>query len=385
MPNRTVAYYKEIIRRLNKIGVMTTKEKDSDKLLHLILDETLILTSSDAGSIYFREEIDHKDLLVFKCSINRSSSFDYVGKSIEVNENSVSGHVTLSGETVIMSKDDASNSVTINKSFDEKADYKTENMVVVPMKNEVGRVVGVFQILNKQFGGKIIDYHEEDVDLILSLASQCAILIERIFLNQKLERNVKLTRSTLTTFFNSMKQAMNVIGDDILKEQAEFRELATVDKLTGLLLREEGMSFVKKQLEFSALNSSNMVISFIDVNDLKTVNDTYGHHEGDFLIKAVVDIVDEVSREGDFMFRYGGDEFILSISNANLFAASRMKVRIDKAFAEFNATSNKPYSITASFGFAEFDYKNKLKLEDLISIADKEMYKNKQTFKKNRK
>merc|ERR1711879_521245 len=123
------------------------------------------------------------------------------------------------------------------------------------------------------------------------------------------------------------------------------------------------------------------VISFIDVNDLKTVNDKYGHHEGDFLIKSVVDIVNEVSREGDFMFRYGGDEFILTISNANLFAASRMKIRMDKAFETFNASSEKPYTITASFGFAEFDYKNKLKLEELIDIADQDMYKNKQAFK----
>ena len=149
MSNQSVEHYKEIIKRLNKIGVMITKEKDSDKLLKLILDETLILTSSDAGSIYFREEVDHQDLLVFKCSINRSIDFEYTGKTVFVNEDSVSGHVTLTGQTVILNKGESLDAITINKTFDQKADYLTENMVVVPMKNEMGRAVGVFQILNK--------------------------------------------------------------------------------------------------------------------------------------------------------------------------------------------------------------------------------------------
>lgn len=366
---------------------MISKEKDLDKLLTLILDESLTLTKSDAGSIYFREEIDHEDLLVFKCSINRSSDIDYVGKTIKVNDESVSGHVTRTGETIIINQSSDNDEVQINTSFDQLNHYQTVNMIVVPMKNEMGRVVGVFQILNKQSSiekdalTKIVDYTDEDVELILSLASQCAILIDRIKIHQKLERNVQLTRSTLTTFFNSMKQAMNVIGDDILKEQKEFKELATVDRLTGLLLREEGLAFVQKQLEFAALNGTNMVIAFIDVNDLKYVNDTYGHHEGDYLLKSVVNLITSVHREGDFMFRYGGDEFILSISNANLHASSRLKVRIDKAFAEFNDKIDKPYTISASFGFAEFNYKNKRKLDELIEIADQNMYQNKQAYK----
>lgn len=393
MTVKDINYYKQRIQRLNQVGIMISKENDIDKLLSFILEESMMITDSDAGSIYFLEEIDNEDLLVFKKSVNRSNDFDYIGKSIKVDEHSVSGLAALKGETIVMKKDDT-NEYQIDTTFDKDNDYTTVNMIVVPMKNETGKVVGIFQLLNKQkylsqpeMLGKVqnvIDYDQEDIDIVSSLASQCAMVIDRIRLNIKLERNVTLTRNTFIRFFNNMKQAMNVIGEDIMAEQEEFKELATADELTGLLTRKEGLSYLSKHLDFAALSGFPIVVCFIDINNLKYVNDNFGHHEGDFLIKSVVDIITNVYRDDDFMFRYGGDEFILCINNANLHQASRMKIRIDRAFDEFNKNLDKDFLVSASFGFAEYDYTKNMKLQELIDIADAEMYKDKQKFKKNR-
>lgn len=380
-----ITYYKEKIKRLNKIGVMISKEKDIDKLLNLMLDESITLTNSDAGSIYFKEEIDGENFLVFKCSINRSKNITFIGESIKIDESSVSGLAALHGEEIIINNKNDSK-IHINKSFDKKLDYKTVNMIVIPMKNEVNKVVGVFQILNKKLSnGAIIPFNDEDIDLVKSLASQCAIIVDRIELNQQLERNVNLTRTTLITLFNSMKVAANVIGDDILKEQKEFKELATTDELTGLLLRNEGLSFLEKQIEFASLNSMKLVLAFIDVNNLKDVNDKYGHAEGDFLIKTVVQLIQGIARAGDFIFRFGGDEFILCIYNADLVAASKMKLRIDNAFKKFNDNFEKDYEVSASFGYAEFNYNDKKTIGELIKLADDNMYIEKEKYKKSRK
>ena len=113
---------------------------------------------------------------------------------------------------------------------------------------------------------------------------------------------------------------------------------------------------IAKHVDFASLSGYSLVICFIDVNDLKFVNDTYGHHEGDFLIQSVVKIITSVHRDDDFMFRYGGDEFILCINNATMHQASRMKIRIDKAFDDFNKALDKEYIVSASFGFAEYKY-----------------------------
>jgi len=373
--------YKEKIARLNKIGIMISKERNIDKLLNLILDESIILTNSDAGSIYFKEEIDGEELLVFKSSINKSMDINFVGESIKVDDSSVSGFVARTGKEVIIN-DDNNSKFNINKTFDKELNYETVNMIVIPMKNEIDKVVGVFQIINKKSNDGLIEpYDDEDIDLVNSLASQCAIYIDRIRLNQLLERNVNLTRVTLIKFFNSMKSAMNVIGDDILKEQKEFKELATTDELTGLLLRNEGLSFVEKQMEFASLNSIKLVIAFIDINNLKYVNDKFGHGEGDLLIKSVVEIITKVARTSDFIFRFGGDEFIMCVYNADLFAASRMKVRIDKAFKEFNDNFDKEYEVSASFGFAEYNFEEKKSIQELIKIADENMYLEKAKYK----
>lgn len=386
MKNPELELYKNRIKILNKIGVSISKEKNIPKLLSIILEESLNLTNSDAGSIYFRDKLEGKDALLFKCSINRTKDFDYVGKTILIDNKSVSGHVALTGETVVLNDFNDIGDVKFDKSFDLETDYKTKNMIVIPMKNEKNKVVGVFQILNKQdHNGTIVNYDLEDEEMIESLASQCAILIERIMLNDLLKRNVNITRTTLISFFNSMKKAVSVIGNDIIIEQQEFKEMATLDNLTGLMTRHEGISFLEKQLEFSQLNSIKLVLAFIDINNLKYVNDTFGHAEGDILIKTVVDLIQEAAREGDFMFRFGGDEFILCVLNANLFAANKMKERVYRKFDMYNETSDKEYTVSASFGFAEYNHIENQPIDELISIADKAMYIEKDRIKANQK
>ncbi len=395
MYNDELKVYKNKIKILNKIGVLISKEKDISKLLNIILEESLNLTNSDAGSIYFKDNVDGEDVLLFKCSINKSNDLNYEGNTILVNNNSISGQVTLSGETVVINDCTKATDMVIDKSFDEETGYKTMNMIVVPMKNERDKVVGVFQILNKisksdsknsnNSKESFEPFTQEDQEIIASLASQSAILVERILLNDLLRRNVNITRTTLIKFFNSIKQAVSIIGDDILVEQEEFKEIATLDKLTGLMTRKEGLSYLEKQLEFCQLNSIKLVLAFIDINGLKHVNDTYGHIEGDLLIKTVVDLIQEAARNEDFMFRYGGDEFILCILNANLKASESLKYRIYRKFDEYNNTSNKPYSVSASFGFAEYNHIENIPIEELIELADQEMYKEKRKIKEQNK
>ena len=122
MSTKDINYYQEKIKRVNKIGVMISKEKDIDKLMNWILEESVLLTNSDAGSIYFKEKINNKDYLVFKHSVNRSSNLNYKGESIAINEQSVSGLAALNGETIIVKKDNLSE-YPVDTSFDKENNY----------------------------------------------------------------------------------------------------------------------------------------------------------------------------------------------------------------------------------------------------------------------
>lgn len=381
------------IKTLNKIGLALSNTDDTDKLLQMILDECMNLTYSDGGSIYIKEKYEGTEYMVIKHVANRSIDFDYKGERLKIDDSSITGTVAKTGKIKISK---ICNSVDNKITHDAEQKYSICNMMTVPMKNDKKEVIGVLQMLNKKitpniklregddFCNNIVDYTEDDIETVTSLASQLAVLVHRIELNKKLLRNVSQTRTTLISFFNGMKQAMATIGEDILEEQEKFKKYATVDSLTGLMSRREGIAFLEKQLEFARFNGIKTVICFIDINGLKFVNDNFGHKTGDEMIKAISDIIKNNARGNDTIFRYGGDEFILLIDNIDINTSQFVWRRIENNFKAFNKKSSKPYKISAAHGFAEYDPNINQSIDELIKLADSEMYKNKKEMKAQR-
>ncbi|WP_306292758.1 GGDEF domain-containing protein [Caldicellulosiruptor bescii] len=92
----------------------------------------------------------------------------------------------------------------------------------------------------------------------------------------------------------------------------------------------------------------------------------------------------ESIRSYDIAFRYGGDEFVLILYKATIREANIVLTRIQNKIDEFNAKVQKPYKIQISYGFAEYSPTSNLNSEDLIKIADENMYKVKKEKKKSR-
>ncbi|MEZ0537712.1 diguanylate cyclase [Caldicellulosiruptoraceae bacterium PP1] len=386
---------KDIIKALNNIGILIIKQKDIDEILKIILNESLNITSSDGGTIYLVEEENKKKYLKIKHSMNRSVNFNFIGERILVDENSIAGYVALTGSPVIINNLDKKNnnfSFHQYKDFDERLNYKTVNLMTIPMVDLRGNVIGVLQIINKKVDNTItldkntvskfvIDFTDDDKELIINLSSQAAILIERLLLYDKIEKNTANTRHALVSIFNSMRQVIANLSEDLLIEQEEFKRYATLDALTGLLTRSEGLSMLEKQIQLAKINDIHFVVGFLDVNNLKTVNDTYGHQEGDEMLKIVSKILQEVVRSYDIVFRYGGDEFVIILHKATLNEANIVWNRIQNKINDFNSSTSKPYKISVSHGFSEFDPASNLSLDELIKIADEEMYKDKRKQK----
>jgi len=383
----------ERIKALNKIALAFSNTDDTEQLLQMILEECINLTYSDGGSIYIKEKYDGKEYMVIKHAVNKSIDFDYTGERLPIDENSITGSVALTGEPRISASFEVVNN---NKLYDTQKKYSTCNMLTVPMKNSAKEVIGVLQILNKKkspemvlsisdgFCKNIIDYTNDDIVTVSSIASQLAVLIDRIELNKKLLRNVSQTRTTLISFFNGMKQAMASIGEDILEEQEKFKKYATVDSLTGLMTRREGLAFMEKQLEFARFNGVKCVVCFIDINDLKKTNDNFGHKAGDELIKSISNIIKNNARGNDTIFRYGGDEFVLLIYNIDVKTAEFVWRRVENNLRKFNEEEEKPFTLSAAHGFAEYDPGLNQSMDELIKIADSRMYINKREMKAER-
>lgn len=153
------------------------------------------------------------------------------------------------------------------------------------------------------------------------------------------------------------------------------------DELTGLNNRRE----YEYAIDRISKNSENAMIVMVDVDDFKSINDNYGHLEGDNALKAVSMILKKAcsDKKGVALYRYGGDEFIMLSTEPNYEVPKEMLVSaITDETAKYNDNYKKPYRINLSIGAACGSCSGS-GIYKLIETADKEMYKIK-TGKKHR-
>jgi diguanylate cyclase (GGDEF)-like protein len=119
------------------------------------------------------------------------------------------------------------------------------------------------------------------------------------------------------------------------------------------------------------------LLAFLDVDNFKDINDSFGHEEGDKVLKEVVKLLKSTLREIDIICRMGGDEFLLIFPDSSLKEALLIKGRLNRDLTKLNQTLKKPYKIDLSIGLSEYNPDNPQSADELIRIADKNMYEDK--------
>lgn len=164
---------------------------------------------------------------------------------------------------------------------------------------------------------------------------------------------------------------------EIRRIETELAQYASIDPLTGVWNHRMGMEKLRERLAETKSGGAGFCLCFLDIDNLKHVNDTYGHLEGDALITSVCSAIREELGEGDVIFRYGGDEFIILFASGIKGRNEEFRSNMERRFDILNETSGKPYRIDSSLGNFCYHPEMDLNLEQIIEIADKEMYKNK--------
>ena len=120
------------------------------------------------------------------------------------------------------------------------------------------------------------------------------------------------------------------------------------------------------------------LISYVDMNNLKIINDRFGHEEGDFSLQTISSILMDVVGDNGIVGRIGGDEYAFVYSG--ILQGKEIADRIKATFEEFNKNSVKPYNISVSCGFCLVAGADKeMTLEEAMSIADRDLYIAKQS------
>lgn len=172
--------------------------------------------------------------------------------------------------------------------------------------------------------------------------------------------------------FNSALKRMRLEIATITREMEEA--LHNLDPLTGTSTRTEMLTRLREQHVLVGRRVQACAIAMMDLDYFKTVNDTYGHVVGDSVLTAVARYVLANLRPYDLVFRYGGEEFLICLPNAELQVAYAIVERLRDGLGalEHGANGNEPFHVTVSFGLARLD--SAVSVEESIERADKALY-----------
>jgi HD-GYP domain-containing protein (c-di-GMP phosphodiesterase class II) len=199
---RELAGARRELRELAGVGMALMTERDPDRLLRTILSKARQLTASDAGSLYLVEEEDGGQRLCFALAQNDSIDAPFRAFTLPLDTTSVAGYAAVTGETLRVADAydlPADAPYRLNRSFDERFGYRTCSMLVVPMVDHRGGVVGVLQLINHKrdpaarIDGPeaaaqwVVPYRPREMELVQALAGQAAVSIE----NSRLYRQVE--------------------------------------------------------------------------------------------------------------------------------------------------------------------------------------------------
>jgi diguanylate cyclase (GGDEF)-like protein len=169
-----------------------------------------------------------------------------------------------------------------------------------------------------------------------------------------------------------------MLAADVQYGRKMLELLAETDELTGAHNRRSLGGALQRELERSIRLGKPFSLMQIDADNLKSINDSFGHEAGDKLLKNLCDIVEETSRESDTLARTGGDEFVMLLPGIDGEHAAVIGERIRKAVTNsaFDVKGNQ-ISTTVSIGIACYPHDTD-NLDELLRMADSAMYLSKQ-------
>jgi diguanylate cyclase (GGDEF)-like protein/PAS domain S-box-containing protein len=198
-------------------------------------------------------------------------------------------------------------------------------------------------------------------------------------------------------FFLTLSPIRGVSGEinaisTISRNITEFKQmqdklliLSITDDLTGLYNRRGFFSMAEQQLRIAARNKRGVFLVYADIDNLKMVNDKFGHIVGDQLIVGTANVLKRTFRNSDIIARIGGDEFVIFPVDANAGKLDAIYGRLNDTMDQMNLENAGKYPISLTIGKAHYDPAAPCSVEELLHMADVSMYESKSNKKRGKR
>lgn len=180
---------------------------------------------------------------------------------------------------------------------------------------------------------------------------------------------------------NGILQWIDGVIEDITEQkimEERLHTLSLTDELTGLYNRRGFLTLAEHQLKIAHRTKKSILLLFMDMDDLKDINDKFGHTMGDQALINTTKIFKKTFRESDIIARIGGDEFVVLTLEIKKTSGSRFYKRLKKSLDTFNKISRLPFKISLSVGWSYYRPTRPRSLTFLLKQADRMMYLHKQ-------
>jgi diguanylate cyclase (GGDEF)-like protein len=280
-----------------------------------------------------RFAVAQNDLLAKRMG-EREMRRELSARPLPLSQPSLAGYVALTGETITLP--DAYGVPTnrpyvFNQDLDLRLHYQTGSVLVVPLQDPRGDVIGVLQLINaRDRVGAVVPFEPEVESLVQALASQAAVAI----------RNARL------------------------------EELSFKDPLTGVYNRRYFALRMDEEAKRHARFGEPLSLVLLDLDRFKSINDGFGHRAGDEALKEAARLIVTNSRSFSIVTRYGGDEFAVLLVNTPKSGALKYAQRI-RDVVERHTFRHGP--LTVSVGVAALP-DDVLCSEELLPAADRALY-----------
>lgn len=163
-----------------------------------------------------------------------------------------------------------------------------------------------------------------------------------------------------------------------IEKLVEENKAVYEDELTGILNRRGFYEQGENLLKVACLTGGRFTLFYGDLNKLKSINDSFGHKEGDEAIKSAADLLKESFAKDDIVARMSGDEFVaIAMNKASVEAAEEIMGVIHTSFEKYSRDAQKEYQLSISLGYSIYNQHVNRTLDELINEADTMLYHNK--------